>query len=54
MGHGDVHDDNVGPELFDQAYGFATIDGFAANLSIGACLQDGAYSLTYNFMVIGY
>jgi hypothetical protein len=52
VGHGDVHDHDIGMPLSGESYGYPAVFGFAANLPIGTRLQDRAYSLTHHFMII--
>ena len=51
VGHGKIHDDEIGLKRVCFFDGFDTIDGFAANLKLGLVLKESANSIPYRDFV---
>jgi hypothetical protein len=51
-GHGNIHDDELGPQRFRKPDGFLTISGFAAKLPLWKSMKDFLNASTDNRVVI--
>ena len=53
VGHGDVHDDDVGLALAGQPDGLAAGGGLGHDLHAGLFLQQGAQALPHDLVIVG-